>query len=46
MYIRNGFYLKSELQVEHISRFPLLFHGPQNNITAVLEIGFSPERKK
>ena len=46
IHIRNGFYFKSELQVEHISRFPLLFHGPQNNFTAIVEVGFSPERKK
>jgi hypothetical protein len=46
IHIRNGFYLKSELQVEHISRFPLLFRGPQNNFTAIVEVGFSPERKK
>jgi membrane-associated phospholipid phosphatase len=46
MYTGSGFYVKSALQVEHISRFPLLFHGPQNNFTATVEVGFSPERKK
>jgi hypothetical protein len=46
MHIRSGFYLKSALQVEHISRFPLLFHKPQNNFTAIVEVGFSPERRK
>jgi len=46
MSIRSGFYVKSALQFEHISRFPLLIHGPQNNITAIMEVGFSPERRK
>jgi hypothetical protein len=45
-YLRGGFYVKSALQIEHISRFPLLFQGPQNNVTATLEIGFSPERRE
>jgi membrane-associated phospholipid phosphatase len=46
MHLRSGFYVKSELQVEHISRFPLLFRGPQNNFTAIVEVGFTPERRK
>jgi len=45
-YLRGGLYIKSAVQVEHISRFPLLFNGPQNNVTASMEIGFSPERKR
>jgi len=46
MYLRNGFYVRSELQFEHISRYPLLFSGVQQNVTAILEVGFIPERKK
>jgi hypothetical protein len=46
MYLRNGFYVRSELQYEHISRYPLLFSGVQQNVTAALEVGFIPERKK
>jgi Capsule assembly protein Wzi/PAP2 superfamily len=47
MYLRSGFYLKTELQYEHISRYAVLFNGPQRNITAILEVGFSPrEREK
>ena len=46
MHLRGGFYVKSALQVEHISRFPLLFRGPQNNFTAIVEVGFTPERRK
>jgi hypothetical protein len=47
MYLRSGFYMKTELQYEHISRYPVLFNGPQRNITAILEVGFSPrEREK
>ncbi len=43
---RSGFYLKSQLQYEHISRYPLLFPGPQSNITAVVEMGFVPPHSK
>lgn len=42
LYLRSGFYVKSQFQYEHISHFPILFNGPQRNFTAVLEIGFSP----
>lgn len=42
MHLRSGFYLKTELQYEHILSYPLLFNGPQRNITAIAEIGFSP----
>ena len=44
MHLRSGFYWKTELQYEHISRYPVLFNGPQRNITAILEVGFSPKR--
>ena len=43
-YLRNGFYIKSELQYENISRYPVLFSGAQRNVTATLEVGFYPER--
>jgi membrane-associated phospholipid phosphatase len=46
MRLRGGFYVKSALQVEHISHFPLLFRGPQNNFTAIVEVGFTRERRK
>jgi membrane-associated phospholipid phosphatase len=46
MVLRNGFYVKSELQYEHISRYPILFKGPQKNFAAILELGFSPDRGK
>jgi membrane-associated phospholipid phosphatase len=46
MYLQSGFYLKSELQYENISRYPVLFQGRQRNITAILEVGFSPTRGK
>lgn len=46
IYLQNGFYVKSALQYEHISRYPMLFNGPQTNFTAIVEFGFSPERKK
>ncbi len=40
---RSGVYLKSLLQFEHISSFPLLFPGSRNNVTASIEIGFLPQ---
>ncbi len=45
MYLRSGLFLKTELQYEHISSYPLLFNGPQRNVTAILEVGFSPREK-
>jgi len=42
IHLRSGFYMKTELQYEHISRYPVLFNGPQNNFTAIAEVGFSP----
>jgi membrane-associated phospholipid phosphatase len=44
LYLRNGFYMKGELQYENISRYPVLFSGRQRNVTATLEVGFYPER--
>lgn len=44
--LHSGFYVKSELQFEHISRYPLLFNGPQQNFTAILEIGFYPPKRE
>jgi len=45
-YLRSGLYVKSQVQYEHISRYPLLFNGPQNNVTAIVELGFTPRNKK
>jgi hypothetical protein len=42
MHLRAGFYGKIEVQYEHISRYPILFNGPQHNVTAIMEIGFNP----
>jgi membrane-associated phospholipid phosphatase len=42
----KGFYLKSQIQYEFISRYPILFNGPQSNFSATVELGFYPERKK
>jgi membrane-associated phospholipid phosphatase len=47
MHLRSHFYMKTELQYERISHYPILFNGRQSNITAIMEMGFSPgERKK
>jgi hypothetical protein len=43
---RSGLYVKSQLQYEHISHYPLLFNGPQQNVTAIVELGFMPNKKK
>jgi hypothetical protein len=42
---RSGFYVKSQLQYEHISHYPLLFNGRQQNVTAIVELGFMPGKK-
>ena len=42
LYFRSGLYLKSGLQFENISQFPILFTGPQHNVTATVEFGFMP----
>jgi polysaccharide biosynthesis/export protein len=46
MYLRSGLYVKSQLQYEHISRYPLLFAGPRRNATAIVELGFIPHKSK
>lgn len=46
MYFNSGLYLKSQVQLEHISRYPLLFPGPHNNLTAVTELGLNPRKRK
>ena len=42
IYLKSGFYIKSQFQYEHISHYPILFTGVQRNFTAALEMGFSP----
>ena len=42
LYLKSGFYIKSQFQYEHISHYPILFTGVQRNFTAALEMGFSP----
>jgi hypothetical protein len=44
--LHGGFYMKTELQYEHISRYPLLFSGPRQNVTAILEVGFYPPKRE
>jgi membrane-associated phospholipid phosphatase len=46
LHFRSGVYLKSQLQYEHISHFPVLFKGTRQNVTAILELGFTPESKQ
>jgi Capsule assembly protein Wzi/PAP2 superfamily len=42
---KSGFYCKTQFQYEHISHFPILFNGPQHNVTSILEIGFTPSAR-
>lgn len=46
IYLKSGFYAKSMIQLEHIQRYPSLFTGTVNNVTASVELGFSPVRPK
>ncbi|MGB9202698.1 MAG: SLBB domain-containing protein [Terriglobales bacterium] len=46
MYLHSGLYVKSQLQYENISRYPLLFPGPQRSVTAIVELGFVPHKSK
>jgi hypothetical protein len=46
IHLASGLYLKSRVQLEHISRYPFLFPGPQNNVTAVIEVGLFPHKAK
>ncbi len=39
---RQGVYVKSFLQAEHIRRLPVLFAGARRNVTLAVEIGFAP----
>jgi membrane-associated phospholipid phosphatase len=45
IYLRSGFYLKSRFQFEDISRYPILFGGPERNYSAIVEAGFVPGRR-
>jgi hypothetical protein len=45
-YLCSGFYVKSELQLEHIARYPILLSGARNNVAAIVEMGFSPAKGK
>ncbi|MGH9641120.1 MAG: capsule assembly Wzi family protein [Terriglobales bacterium] len=44
--LRSGFYLRNQLHYEHISRYPILFPGPRNNVTALVEMGFMPHHSR
>jgi membrane-associated phospholipid phosphatase len=44
--LQSGFYVRSMVQFENIWRYPILFAGPEKNVTAILEIGFSRKARK
>src|SRR6266849_7617599 len=45
IHFSSGFYLKSLLQLEHISHYPVLFSTAVNNVTASLELGVIPSHR-
>jgi hypothetical protein len=45
IYLPSGFYLKSQFQFENISRYPILFRGPERNYSAIVEAGYMPGRR-
>ncbi len=45
MYWKSGLYLKTQVQYENISHYPLLFRAPRSNVTAAVEFGFSPHER-
>jgi hypothetical protein len=45
LYLKSGLYLKTQLQYENISRYPILFSAPHKNFAAAFELGFSPRER-
>jgi hypothetical protein len=45
-YSNPRFYVKSQVQYEHISHYPILFRGVQQNFTAIFEMGFTPMARR
>src|SRR6202046_27282 len=45
-YSNSRFYMKGQLQYEHISHYPKLFHGVRRSFTTILEMGFTPEARR
>jgi hypothetical protein len=45
-HFRSGAYVRSFVQFERISHYPLLFPHAENNVTTSLEVGFEPLRKR
>jgi hypothetical protein len=44
--LHSGLYVKSRLQYEHISLYPLLFQHSQSNVLALIELGLAPKHSK
>jgi membrane-associated phospholipid phosphatase len=45
-YSNSRFYVKSQVQYEHISHYPILFRGVKQNLTAIFEMGFTPMARR
>jgi hypothetical protein len=46
LYSKTGLYVKSAVQYENISSYPVLFSGPQRNVAATVEVGFMPGERR
>jgi hypothetical protein len=46
VYTKTGLYVKSGVQYERISNYPILFAGPQGNVAVTLEMGFMPGERR
>ena len=46
LYLKSGFYLRAQVQYEHISHYPILFNGIQHNVSAIVEFGFLPRERQ
>jgi hypothetical protein len=44
-YLKSGLYWKSQVQYEHISRYPILFNSSRGNVVAIFEFGWTPTKR-
>jgi membrane-associated phospholipid phosphatase len=44
-YLKSGLYWKSQVQYEHISRYPILFNSSRGNVAAIVEFGWAPTKR-
>jgi membrane-associated phospholipid phosphatase len=44
--LQSGLYWKSQVQLENISHYPLLFASSRRNLTAIVEFGWAPRHER